>query len=154
MGAWQTPVPSGADGLISWTLWADFLIARRDPLPSGRHRVPRDRRAVGGPEAEMRQDLFDNLTQLNERDEPQWASAPRAHERVHLVRVLDEARALRGRGGDLVDFLNGRWRLSLGLPPLPPIQVAVPPEELSDEGLVNPPFPQEHPEYPVAEEVR
>ena len=43
--------------------WADFLITRREPVPSGRQRVPRDRRTVGrgGPEAQVRQDLFNHL---------------------------------------------------------------------------------------------
>jgi len=49
MGAGRTPVPSGADGVISRALGGmDSLITRRDPLPSRRQRVPHDRRTVGG----------------------------------------------------------------------------------------------------------
>jgi len=72
VSAGRTPVPSGADGVLSRAL-GGLPDHARDPLPSGRHQVPRDRRTVdgGGTEAEIRQDLFDTLMLLDERDEPQ-----------------------------------------------------------------------------------
>ena len=55
--------------------WADSLITRRDPLRSGRQRVPRERRAVGGggPHPEVSQDLLADLGLFGESDEPHWS---------------------------------------------------------------------------------
>jgi hypothetical protein len=43
-GAGQTPVASGADGLLSRALDGTDSLARRESLRSGRQRVPRERR--------------------------------------------------------------------------------------------------------------
>ncbi|MEI8190972.1 MAG: hypothetical protein WCI75_14770, partial [candidate division NC10 bacterium] len=46
MGAGQTPATSGADGLISRALDGTDSLTRREPLRSGRQRVPRERRMI------------------------------------------------------------------------------------------------------------
>lgn len=80
------------------------------PLPRGRQRVP-PRRAVGlaGPQPEVPEDLFDDLGLLDEGDGPHGARAAGTHEGVHFIDLLDQMcpGALRGRGGDLTEFLNG-----------------------------------------------
>jgi len=63
---------------------------------------------VDRPEPEVGQDLLDDFGLLDESDDPHWSRTPGTDERVHLVDLFDEPRprALRGRGRDLVDFLN------------------------------------------------
>jgi len=87
------------------------LIPRRDPVPSGRQRVPRNRRAVGwgGPEAQVSQDLFNHLRLFDERENPHGSATGGADQRVHLVDLLDQPRpgALHGGGGHAPEFLGG-----------------------------------------------
>ena len=67
----------------------------------------------------------DHLGLFNERENPHGSATVGAVQRVRLVHLLDAARprARRGRGGDLVEFPDGRSLLSLGLPALPPARV-------------------------------
>ena len=90
----------------------DSLITRRDPLLSGRQRVPREGRAVGwgGPEAQVGQDLLDELGLFDEREDPHGSATVRTDERIHLVNLFDEPRprALRGRQGMVVAQVVGK----------------------------------------------
>jgi len=84
---------------------------------------------VGGPHPEVGEDLSNDFGLFNEGDDPHWSRASGAQERIHLVHLLDEPcpRALRGRDGDLGEFLDGRWLFSLGLPALASTDITVPP---------------------------
>ena len=69
-------------------------------------------------------------TPVTSDDDPHRSRTPRADERIHLGALRDQPCpcALRGRRGDLGEFLDGVRRLSraLGHSPLPPARVTVP----------------------------
>ncbi len=71
----------------------------------------------GGPQAEVAQDLLDHRGLFDEGDDAHGSGTAGTDERIDFVHLLDEARpgALRGRCGDLTEFLDGRRLLSLGV---------------------------------------
>ena len=65
----------------------------------------RPRRRWRGPDPEVSQELLDEVGPIDERENPHSSTAPAAHQRMDLVRPLDEERpgALRHGAGDLTE---------------------------------------------------
>ena len=85
------------------------LRGERDPLQGIRQRVPR-RWAMHArrPEAEVGQNLRDDVGLLEEGDEAHRPRAARADQGIHFVHLLDQARpgTLRGRARDFGELQN------------------------------------------------
>jgi hypothetical protein len=80
------------------------------------HGVPRRGAGLGGPDPQTGLDPLDDIGFLDERNDPHGSCTPELYERNRLADFLNQAcpRTLRGHGGGLVGFLDGRSFRSLG----------------------------------------
>ena len=89
--AGDTATGPPADGLWTWVGHNPSWV-RIFPVCRARHRQ------------------VDDFGLLDERDDPHWSGTPGTTERIRLVDLREQPcpRALRGRGGDFTEFLDGR----------------------------------------------